>query len=211
MRFLDILFSLILIILLFPLFMIIGLLISISEPFKPIIYEGKRIGFNGKTFIMYKFRTLKLNAEKVVGKGLLNENMSLKTPLGKILRFTKLDELPQLFNILNGDMSFIGPRPDRPIRYYNNIKTIKGYETRLRVLPGMSGIAQVEGDYYTPPELKLSWDQSWIENRNIVLYLWYIFKTAIMIGRKIAVKFVPATRLAPWVSVALLITSIIKV
>ena len=193
-----------------PLFILLSIIVFVGDPFKPIIYKGVRIGYKGKKFIMYKFRTLKVNAEKIVGNKLLRDSMSLKTPIGKILRYTKLDELPQLFNVLKGDMSFIGPRPDRPIRYYENIKTIKGYGKRLNVIPGMSGIAQVKGNYFTHPALKLSYDLQWILNRNLFAYFLYIIETIFMIGKKVAVKFVPATRIAPWVSIALLITSMSK-
>ena len=198
--------ALIFFILFFPVFVIIGILIFLFEPFKPVIYKGVRIGRFGKPFIMYKFRTLKINAEKIVGKGLLNDKLNLYTPIGKILRYLKLDELPQLLNVIKGDMSFIGPRPDRPIRFYENLINVSDYEKRLYVKPGMSGIAQMEGDYYSLPEEKLQWDLIWINNGNTKVYFKYFFMTIFYVLHKLSAKLSPLSRITPWVSIALIIT-----
>jgi lipopolysaccharide/colanic/teichoic acid biosynthesis glycosyltransferase len=208
MRILEKLTALIFFIMLLPVFIIIGLMIFITEPFKPIFYKGVRIGKFGRRFIMYKFRTLKIGAEKMVNSKLLDKNLGLETFIGKVIRYSKLDELPQLINIIKGEMSFIGPRPVRPIRFYKNLLRIDDYEKRFLVNPGMSGIAQVEGDYYSLPEEKLVWDLFWIKNISFSLYITYLFKTIFMIGERVFGKIsFPFRKALPWAGFAFLLFS----
>ncbi len=200
--------ALTLLLLLSPLMLLIAIAIYIFEPGAPIFYSGIRIGRFGHRFVIYKFRSLKVNAEAIVGKALLTDELDLKTPLGKLLRQTKLDELPQLINVVRGEMSFIGPRPVRPIRFYSNLASIEDYKERFTVLPGLSGIAQVEGDYFSSPREKLYWDIHWIRNRSLKLYFWYMTKTIFMVGAKISSRFLfPVRKAVPWVSLLFLLLS----
>lgn len=136
MRFFDFLVALAGILLLFPLFLIIAILIKLSSP-GPVIYSQRRIGLDGKVFSLYKFRSMIKNADQV-GTSVTAKNDPRITPIGKILRKTKVDELPQLFNVLKGDMSFVGPRPDVP-------EIINTYTSEMRrilnVRPGITGNA----------------------------------------------------------------------
>ena len=110
---------------------------------RPIFYVGERIGKNGKLFKIFKFRTLQTSAEKAIGANVVADDSDLITPIGLILRDTRLDELPQLFNVLRGDMNLIGPRPVRPVICSENEKKIKNYNVRFQVKPGLLGHTQI--------------------------------------------------------------------
>ena len=141
--------------------MIIALVIMIDSPGSPI-YIQERLGKNGKPFRMYKFRSMRLDAEDNGPKwaDLKDERC---TKVGYVLRKCHLDELPQLFNILKNDMSFVGPRPERAC-FYDKFETyIKGFSNRLEVMPGLTGYAQVNGGYDLTPEEK-------------ILYTWNILR-----------------------------------
>src|SRR4030042_5740158 len=144
------LLSLVLIIFSLPLMVIIALIVKIKDG-GPVLYKGVRLGINKTPFIMYKFRTLSKDADKIIGAELLTAEIAstkkLVTHFGKYLRDTRLDELPQLFNILKGDMDFVGPRPERPEIYENICSHIRNYDRRFAVKPGLIGYAQL----FTPP------------------------------------------------------------
>ena len=114
------------------------------------------------------------------------------TPVGKILRRTRLDELPQLFNILNGDMSLVGPRPERPEIAKEYEKELPEFRLRLKAKAGLTGYAQVYGKYNTEPRDKLLFDLFYIENQNIWMDLNILFKTIIVVFRKDATEEVEA-------------------
>lgn len=139
---LDKTLALFLLIILFPVFIIIGILIKITSK-GPIIFKQERVGKNKKHFMMYKFRTMKLNTPSDKPTNLLNESNKYITKIGKFLRKTSLDELPQLINILFNQMSFIGPRPV----LYTEIELIEEREKYFAnsVYPGLTGLAQVNG------------------------------------------------------------------
>lgn len=139
---LDKIVALFLLIILFPVFIIIGILIKITSK-GPIIFKQERVGKNKKHFMMYKFRTMKLNTPSDKPTNLLNESNKYITKIGKFLRKTSLDELPQLINILFNQMSFIGPRPV----LYTEIELIEEREKYFAnsVYPGLTGLAQVNG------------------------------------------------------------------
>lgn len=139
---LDKTLALFLLIILFPVFVIIGVLIKTTSK-GPIIFKQERVGKNKKHFMMYKFRTMKLNTPSDKPTNLLNESNKYITKIGKFLRKTSLDELPQLINILFNQMSFIGPRPV----LYTEIKLIEEREKYFAnsVYPGLTGLAQVNG------------------------------------------------------------------
>jgi len=142
-RSMDIILSLIAIIVLAPLMAVIALLIKITSP-GPILYRQERCGLNGRPFQMLKFRTMHVDAEKD-GPQMTRPNDPRRTRLGAFLRATNLDELPQLFNVLRGDMSLVGPRPERPVFVQQFRKTIPNYMARHAVKAGMTGWAQING------------------------------------------------------------------
>lgn len=118
-------------------------------------FKQERLGINGKPFMIYKFRSMRLDAEEN-GPQWADEQDPRCTHFGQILRRTRLDELPQLYNILRGDMSFVGPRPERAYFYREFEKYIPGFSNRLLVTPGLTGYAQVNGGYSLKPEERLS-------------------------------------------------------
>ena len=129
-----------------PIFIIVGIMIKISSK-GPIVYRQNRIGLNGKIFKIYKLRTMRIDAEKSTGAVWAKKNDPRITKLGGILRKTHLDEIPQLFNVIKGEMSIVGPRPERP-EIVRDLKVLIGdYEKRLKVLPGITGLAQVYHRY----------------------------------------------------------------
>lgn len=136
-----------------PVFAVIGLAVWVTSG-RPILYRGERLGCGRGTFMMYKFRTLTENAQQEIGAALVNGATGCVTPFGKWLRATRLDELPQLWNIARGDMRFIGPRPERPEIYDTQCREIPGYDSRFRVAPGLIGYAQVYTPHGTPKSIR---------------------------------------------------------
>ncbi len=118
---------------------------------------------------MVKFRTMRVDAERKTGPVLASENDPRITWLGRYLRALRLDELPQLWNVLCGDMSFVGPRPERPEFVRDFERDIQGYAERFKVRPGLTGYAQVNGEYHTSPATKLKYDLAYIYNRSLWL------------------------------------------
>jgi len=141
----DILFSLIAILLLLPIYITISIGIKISSP-GIIIYKQERIGKNGKPFTIYKFRSMIENAEKN-GPKLSSKDDSRITKFGRFLRRTRLDEIPQFFNVIKGDMSIIGPRPERPYFINKIMKQKPEYEQILKIKPGISSLGQIKYGY----------------------------------------------------------------
>ena len=148
--------------------MIIALIITIDSPGAPI-FKQERLGINGKPFMIYKFRSMRLDAEEN-GPQWADEQDPRCTHFGQILRRTRLDELPQLYNILRGDMSLVGPRPEFE-------KYIPGFSNRLMVTPGLTGYAQVNGGYSLKPEEKIIYDMEYIERQSIILDIRCLLKT----------------------------------
>ena len=155
--------------------MIIALIITIDSPGAPI-FKQERLGINGKPFMIYKFRSMRLDAEEN-GPQWADEQDPRCTHFGQILRRTRLDELPQLYNILRGDMSFVGPRPERAYFYREFEKYIPGFSNRLLVTPGLTGYAQVNGGYSLKPEEKIIYDMEYIERQSIALDIKCLLKT----------------------------------
>jgi lipopolysaccharide/colanic/teichoic acid biosynthesis glycosyltransferase len=135
----------------------------------PILYKGTRIGRNMAPFSIYKFRTLLVDAEQRIGARLLTPGDPLYTPIGRFLKRTKLDEIPQLLNVVRGDMNLVGPRPIRPIFLATSMREIHNYAARFIVRPGMTGLAQLRGGYFTHPRDKLRYDILYIRNRSPLL------------------------------------------
>lgn len=142
----------------------------------PVLYKQERLGKDGKPFMMYKFRSMYLNAERD-GPQWADKIDCRCTRVGRVIRKTRLDELPQLWNILKGDMSFVGPRPERAY-FYDKFETyIQGFRHRLLVKPGLTGLAQINGGYDLKPEEKIIYDMEYIARQSFLLDLYCIFKT----------------------------------
>jgi lipopolysaccharide/colanic/teichoic acid biosynthesis glycosyltransferase len=157
-----------------PLWLIFSIAIWLEDR-GPIFYLQERVGRDGKIFKAIKFRSMIPDAEKHSGAVWATENDPRVTKVGRILRATAMDELPQLINILKGDMSFVGPRSERPELVEKFAQRIKNYHKRFLVRPGLTGIAQVYGRYDTPPEHKLKYDLLYIKNQSFLLDLKLIF------------------------------------
>ncbi len=170
---LDISTSLILLILAAVPMLIISILTKLTSK-GTIIYKQERIGKDGKTFTLYKFRTMVENAEKTVGPVLAKQDDSRVTKIGKILRTTRFDELPQLFNVLCGQMSLVGPRPERP-HFVKLHKALQGL--RLAVKPGLTGLAQVKNVYDLHPKHKIKYDYLYIQRRSLKLNISIMLQT----------------------------------
>lgn len=175
-RILDILVSGLAVLLLCPILVLVAIAIKLDSK-GPVLYSQIRSGLYEKEFRVYKFRSMRQDAEKRTGPVLAAENDPRITKLGKFLRATRLDELPQFFNVLIGDMSIVGPRPERPFFVKQFKKEIPEYLYRHNVKPGITGLAQVFGKYNTTPYDKLIYDLSYIQKCNIVTDLVIILQT----------------------------------
>jgi len=175
-RLMDIVGSLAGMILASPLFLIIALSIKLTDK-SPIFFCQERLTIDGKTFNIYKFRTMIQNAEKDGVARLAAEKDTRILPIGNVLRRTRLDELPQLINILKGDMSLVGPRPERPELATQIEGEIPEFSYRLKVKAGLTGYAQIYGKYNTTPYDKLKLDLTYINNYSLLLDLKLILMT----------------------------------
>lgn len=174
-RVFDIVFSIIgLVICMIPM-LLICFIIILDSPGSPLFLQ-ERVGKDGKPFTMFKFRTMRPDAE-IDGPRWADENDERCTRTGRFLRDHRLDELPQLINVLIGDMSFVGPRPERRCFYEQFDKYIIGFSNRLAAKPGITGYAQVNGGYDLLPEEKIVYDMKYINNRSIKMDLSCIFAT----------------------------------
>ena len=176
-RLFDIAGSLAGIILLFPLMTIIGIMIKVTSK-GPLIFKQERVGLHNKTFMMYKFRTMKVQNEEDEKKAWTTKNDSRVTKIGGILRKTSIDELPQLFNILLGQMSIVGPRPERPFFVERFKEEIPRYMVKHQVRPGLTGWAQVNGYRGDTSIMKrIEYDLYYIENWSYSLDIKIMFMT----------------------------------
>lgn len=174
-RLFDIVLSLIAgVVLLIPM-LIIGVCIRVDSE-GSALFKQERLGKNGKPFTMYKFRSMRIDAE-AAGPQWASKNDDRVTRVGRVIRCTRLDELPQLWNIFKGDMSFVGPRPERAYFYDEFENYIHGFSNRMAVKPGLTGLAQVNGGYDLQPEEKVVYDMQYIENQSFWLDMKCIFKT----------------------------------
>ena len=174
LRFLDLLFSAFFLLISLPITILVVPAILITGG-TPIFYRGERVGRSGRVFSMLKFRTLRRGAESrlgpYLGLELVERTRAEFTPIGRWLRATQLDEIPQLLNILRGDMSLVGPRPIRPRFFEELAEQIPAYWQRLVVRPGLTGFAQVRKGYETSWAEKLAHDLEYIADRSVPLYL----------------------------------------
>ena len=142
----------------------------------PAIYAQERVGKDGKLFKVYKFRSMYIDAESRGARWAQGDDPRV-TPFGRMMRKTRLDEIPQFWNIVKGDMSLIGPRPERPAFCEEFEKRIHGWNYRTKVRPGLSGLAQVTGGYDLLPREKVLLDMEYIEHRSARMDLIIILKT----------------------------------
>ncbi len=179
-RLLDIVLSLLLLIVTLPLMLSIAAAIWLSTLGRePVLYRQKRVGLNGKSFTLVKFRSMQVDAESN-GVVCTAENDPRITAIGKLIRRKRVDELPQLFQVLSGKMSLVGPRPERPefVRLYND--QITGYYLRHRVKPGLTGWAQVNygyGETVEDAEIKLYYDLNYVKEGSLQLDSWILWRT----------------------------------
>lgn len=176
-----------------PLFAVITLIIKLYDN-GPVFYRGIRLGQHKEQYLMYKFRTLVPDAENIIGAQLLSPKHGLETKFGKFLRDTRLDELPQLINILKRDMDFVGPRPERPAIYENICRHIKNYDKRFAVKPGLIGYSQIFTPHSAPKEIRAFIDNHFIAmNQNFLfdmgLMFYAMFVVLMQTARK-SVKFI---------------------
>ena len=167
-RLIDIVFSLILIVLSSPIMLITAIAIKLYDG-GPVFYKQVRCTIGRKEFKIMKFRSMLVDAEKDGVARLASKNDSRITPIGRFIRKCRIDELPQLFNILAGDMAFIGPRPERPEIIDQYLREMPEFAFRMKVKAGLAGYAQVYGKYNTTPYDKLKLDLTYIENYSIWL------------------------------------------
>ena len=181
LRILDIVFALLFGIVAVPVGLVIAVVVAATCGL-PVLYRGERVGRGGRMFTIVKFRTLRRDAETRLGP-YLGEELVQRTELeytkvGRRLKRTQPDELPQLWNVLRGDMSFVGPRPIRPRFFEQLVLELPAYWQRLVVRPGLTGFAQVRRGYETSMAEKLAHDVEWIADRSVRLYLRTLAATA---------------------------------
>ena len=181
-RMFDIICSMLMLVILSPVMLIISLLVKGYDG-GPIFYKQERLTQDGKVFLVYKFRSMRVDSEKA-GARLAMKNDDRITPVGRVLRNIRFDELPQLLNILKGDMSLVGPRPERPEIAAEYEKEIPEFSYRLKVKAGLTGYAQVYGKYNTTPYDKLKLDLTYIENYSFFLDLQLIATTVKILFQK---------------------------
>lgn len=183
-RIFDIFLSILLIFLLFPLLFVIYFFILLINNFNPI-YQSKRVGKNNSIFLMPKFRTMRLDTPQKATNRLKNPNLYL-TSIGKILRKSSLDELPQLFSVLKGDMSFVGPRP----ALFNQKTLIKlRTQKKIHVLqPGITGYAQINGRDSLSIKKKVFYDEIYLKKKNFFFDIIILFKTLKIIKKTSLIK-----------------------
>lgn len=182
-RTIDILFSSAMLIVASPIMLFMYIAIPLNSSGKALFVQ-KRVGLEGKPFNLFKFRSMINNAEKDTGPVLAQDDDTRITRLGRFIRAIRLDELPQLINVLLGHMSLVGPRPEREFFITQFEAEMPHYTCRLLVKPGLTGLAQVKANYTTSPEDKLCFDLAYIKNYSIFLDLNIMFQTLIVILRR---------------------------
>ena len=177
----DIIGSLLMLLVFGPLIIVVAALVKATS-FGPIFFKQERMSKDGNTFTLYKFRTMIKDAEIHTGPVLASQNDPRVTRIGRFLRSTRIDEIPQLINVILGDMSLVGPRPERP-HFVKKHKALR--EVRLAVKPGLTGFAQVRSMYDLHPKHKIKYDYLYIQKRSLLLNLYIIVKTIpVMIKKK---------------------------
>jgi lipopolysaccharide/colanic/teichoic acid biosynthesis glycosyltransferase len=193
LRAIDVLIAATVLIITSPLLLIFTVAIRLTSG-RPILYRGARVGHAGRVYQMYKFRTLAPDAESRLspfyGPELSKKTREEETRIGRVMRVTQLDEVPQLFNVLRGDMSIVGPRPIRPVFFEALCEEIPAYWQRLVIRPGLTGFAQVRMGREESWAEKLSHDLEYIADRSISLYVRVAFGTALRVIKQVFVDSV---------------------
>lgn len=175
-RVFDVSLALTLLLLLAAPMALVALLIRTTSP-GPILFTQQRVGRNGHPFRIYKFRSMVDKADSIYGIYQATKSDPRVTSLGRFMRVTRIDELPQLWNILRGDMSFIGPRPLVEEEVTKFEAEVTGFKERTRIRPGVTGLAQVSGGYETSPDIKLKYDLAYVAHQNMTLDMQILFRT----------------------------------
>ncbi len=178
-RLLNLFFAILLFVVTLPL-MLVGMLLVRLSSRGPVIYRQRRVGYRGKPFIIHKLRTMIVDAEDGKGAVWAKKKDERCIPFGRFLRKTRIDELPQIWNVIKGDMNIIGPRPERPEFFGHLCNTIPGYYQRLAVKPGLTGWAQVSNGYAASVDatkLKQAYDMYYVNNQSYALDLRILLKT----------------------------------
>jgi lipopolysaccharide/colanic/teichoic acid biosynthesis glycosyltransferase len=187
LRVLDIVLALVFALLTLPVTLLIAAVVAGTSGL-PVLYRGERVGRGGRIFTIVKFRTLRRDAETRLGPYLGDELVRRTeleyTRVGRWLKASQLDELPQLWNILQGEMSLVGPGPIRPRFFEQLVAELPAYWQRLVVRPGLTGFAQVRRGYETPMAEKLAHDLEWIADRSVRLSLRTLFATGWRVARQ---------------------------
>lgn len=178
-RSIDFIISFFMLLLLTPILVLFCILIPIDSTGSPFFCQ-QRLGLNGISFNMIKLRSMSLDAEKN-GPQWASEKDSRVTRIGAFIRKTRIDEIPQLINVLKGDMSLIGPRPEREFFYKEFDKFLPGFKNRLFVKPGITGWAQVNGGYDLTPKEKLNFDLYYIQHRSLAMEIKILFRTVAIV------------------------------
>jgi exopolysaccharide biosynthesis polyprenyl glycosylphosphotransferase len=179
----DVVISFVILVLTLPLNILVAFAIKIDSK-GPILFKQERIGMNNKNFTIYKFRSMYLDAEKTTGPVWSTKDDPRVTGVGKIMRKLRIDEIPQFFNVLKGEMSLVGPRPERPYFVERLSEQIPYYRRRLKVRPGITGWAQVKHKYDESIEdvkVKLRYDLFYIENMSLRMDLKILARTILVV------------------------------
>jgi lipopolysaccharide/colanic/teichoic acid biosynthesis glycosyltransferase len=188
LRILDVVFATLFALLLLPVGATIALLVLTTSG-RPVLHRGERVGRGGHFFTMLKFRTLERDAESrlgpYLGEELVQRTGAEYTRVGRWLKASQLDEIPQLWNVLRGDMSFVGPRPIRARFFAELAGELPAYWQRLVVRPGLTGFAQMRRGYETSMAEKLAHDLEWVADRSVPLYLRTLFLTGLRVLRQV--------------------------
>lgn len=176
-RIIDFILSLIILVLLSPILLLSAIAIRIEDSQGPIFFTQERVGIGKNTFKLYKFRTMKMDKEAEISFDFSKDKQRI-TKVGKFLRRTKIDELPQLINVLKGDMSLVGPRPTvmKQVQEYDDFQL-----RRLDVRPGMTGLAQVNGNVSLLWEDRIKYDVYYVDNLSFLMDLKILFKTVFIV------------------------------
>jgi exopolysaccharide biosynthesis polyprenyl glycosylphosphotransferase len=175
-RIFDVVLATALLILTSPVLLLTAAMIRLTSK-GPVVFKQDRVGRDGVEYQIFKFRTMVTDAEKYTGPVLAQECDPRITALGHILRATRIDELPQLVNVLIGNMSVIGPRPERQFFVSTFRAMLPDYDLRFAVKPGITGLAQVAGSYSTPVEQKLKFDLLYISDYSVMRDIWIVLRT----------------------------------
>ena len=167
-----------------PLCVVVGLLVFLTSGF-PVFYTQKRLGRYGDIFHILKFRTMVRDAERETGPIWAAVNDPRVIPIGRMLRHLGLDEFPQIINVIKGEMSLVGPRPERPELAEQFQRGIPNFCHRLNALPGIASLLHLHGNYHTPPRHHLRYDLIYIRHMSLIFDTYILFMVCVLVARRI--------------------------